>query len=38
MEQLRTAARTFAVTERSLQKSCEELSRHYHQLAATNGS
>ena len=38
MEQLRTAARTFAVTERSLQKSCEELSRHYHQVAATNGS
>jgi glycosyltransferase involved in cell wall biosynthesis len=33
-EQLRISARTFARAERSLEKSCLELSDHYHQLAA----
>jgi glycosyltransferase involved in cell wall biosynthesis len=32
-DQLRTSARAFAMTERSLEKSCLELSEHYHQLA-----
>lgn len=33
MEQLRMSARVFAHSERSLEKSCSELSEHYHQLA-----
>lgn len=32
-EQLRTSARAFAVKERSLEKSCLELSQHYRELA-----
>lgn len=37
-EQLRTSARAFALTERSLEKSCLELSEHYHQLADAKSS